>query len=126
MSNSILNNIQHNTEYLTSRVLRLGVWISAALMIFGLIIAAIYPSSVIPLLTNPSIDNLAERMFSVKFDPVTLMFAGLLILMFTPILRVITAVFGFAVERDWRFVFVSSVVLLLLAGEIVYSMLIKN
>jgi uncharacterized membrane protein len=54
------------------------------------------------------------------------MFAGLVFLMFTPILRVITAVVGFGVERDWRFVFVSTVVLFLLAGEIVYSIFIKG
>jgi uncharacterized membrane protein len=66
------------------------------------------------------------RMFSGSFDPVTLMFAGLVFLMFTPILRVITAVIGFGVERDWRFVFVSSIVLFLLSGEIVYSIFIKG
>jgi uncharacterized membrane protein len=66
------------------------------------------------------------RMLSGSFDPVTLMFAGLVFLMFTPILRVITAVVGFGVERDWRFVFVSTVVLFLLAGEIVYSIFIKG
>jgi uncharacterized membrane protein len=46
--------------------------------------------------------------------------------MFTPILRVITAIFGFAVERDWRFVAVSSIVLLMLAGEIIYSVFLKG
>jgi uncharacterized membrane protein len=46
--------------------------------------------------------------------------------MFTPILRVITAVYGFAMERDWRFVVVSSVVFILLAGEIMYSIFLKG
>jgi uncharacterized membrane protein len=46
--------------------------------------------------------------------------------MFTPILRVITAVFGFAAERDWRFVIVSSVVLFMLVGEIVYSVFMRR
>jgi uncharacterized membrane protein len=68
----------------------------------------------------------AKHLFSSRFDPVILMFAGLLMLMFTPILRVITAVYGFAMERDWRFVVVSSVVFILLAGEIMYSILLKG
>ena len=55
-----------------------------------------------------------------------MMFAGLVFLMFTPILRVITAVIGFCAEHDWRFVFVSSIVLFLLVGEIVYSIFIKG
>jgi len=94
-------------------------------MILGLLVATLYPSSLVPLLINPSLGNLVERIFSFTFDPVTLMFSGLVVLMFTPILRVITAVFGFAIERDWRFVIVSSIVLFLLAGEIVYSVFMR-
>lgn len=124
--NFISNDYHHATERWTSRVLRLGVWVSASLMIFGLLLATISPSSIVPLSTNPSLGMLTEHIFSDTFDPVTLMFAGLVFLMFTPILRVITAIFGFAVERDWRFVFVSSIVLLMLIGEIVYSVFLKG
>ena len=120
------NNAQHNAERWTSRVLRLGVWVSASLMIIGLLLATISPSAVVPLSTNPSLGNLAERMFSTTVDPVTLMFAGLVMLMLTPVLRVMTAIFGFAVERDWRFVVVSSIVMLMLAGEIIYSVFLKG
>jgi uncharacterized membrane protein len=125
-ANSIPDNTKHDVELWTSRVLRLGVWISASLMIFGLFIAFIFPSSIVPLLTNPSLGNLAGRLFSSPLDPVSLMFTGLVILMFTPILRVVTAVFGFAMERDWRFVAVSSAILLMLAGEILYSIFLKG
>jgi uncharacterized membrane protein len=123
---SISNNVRHDVERWTGRVLRIGVWVSASFMIAGLLIAAIYPSTVIALSSNPTLNNLVMRMFSGSFDPVTLMFAGLIILMFTPILRVITAIVGFGAERDWRFVFVSSIVLLLLTGEVVYSIFIKG
>ncbi|MGD1044565.1 MAG: DUF1634 domain-containing protein [Bacteroidota bacterium] len=122
----ISNDTHHAAERWTSRILRLGVWISASLMIFGLLIATISPSSIVTLSTNPSLSNLVMRMLSGSFDPVTLMLAGLVFLMFTPILRVITAIFGFAMERDWRFVIVSSIVLLLLAGEIMYSIILKG
>jgi uncharacterized membrane protein len=123
---SISDDVRHDAERWTGRVLRIGVWVSASLMIAGLFIAAIYPSTIVAFSSNPTLGNLAMRMLSGSFDPVTLMFAGLVFLMFTPILRVITAVVGFGVERDWRFVFVSCVVLLLLAGEIVYSIFIKG
>lgn len=122
----ISDHTHYNTERWTSRVLRLGVWISAGLMIFGLLIAIISPSSIISISTNPSIKELVLRLLSGSFDPVTLMYIGLVLLMLTPILRVITAVFGFTVEREWKFVFVSSIVLLLLIGEIVYSMILKG
>jgi uncharacterized membrane protein len=123
---SITNNVRHDVERWTGRVLRIGVWVSASFMIAGLLIAAIYPSTVIALSSNPTLNNLVMRMFSGSFDPVTLMFAGLIILMFTPMLRVITAIVGFGAERDWRFVFVSSIVLLLLTCEVVYSIFIKG
>ncbi len=124
--NFISNGTHHTAERWTSRVLQLGVWVSASLMILGLLIATISPSSIVAFNTNPSLGNLMERLFSTTFDPVTLMFVGLVMLMFTPVLRVITAVFGFAVERDWRFVIVSSIVLLLLTCEIAYSIFLKG
>jgi uncharacterized membrane protein len=120
------NNVNHDTERWTSRVLRIGVWISAILMASGLLIGEIFPSTIVKYSVNPTLGNLAKQLLSGSFDPITIMFAGLIFLMFTPILRVITAVIGFSAERDWRFVFVSCVVLLLLAGEIVYSMFIKG
>jgi uncharacterized membrane protein len=118
-------NIKNNTERWAANVLKLGVGVSAALMIGGLIIAAVWPSSVIPFSVNPPLADLFIRIFSGNFDPVTLMFTGLVLLMFTPVLRVITTIFGFAIEKDRRFVFVSSVVLFMLAGEIIYSLFIK-
>jgi uncharacterized membrane protein len=122
----ISNNKKHDTERWTGRVLRIGVWVSASFMIAGLLIAATCPSTIVAFSSNPTLGSLVMRMLSGSFDPVTLMFSGLVFLMFTPIIRVITAVVGFGVERDWRFVFVSAVVLLLLAGEIVYSIFIKG
>ena len=120
------NDAHHSVERWTSRVLRLGVWVSASLMIFGLLFAAISASPIDPLLTNPSLGTVAKQLFFSRFDPVILMFAGLIMLMFTPILRVITAVYGFAMERDWRFFIISSVVFILLAGEIMYSLFLKG
>jgi len=120
------NDTRYLAERWTSRILRVGVWISASFMILGLFLTTIFPSSVVPFPTNPSLGILAERIFSASFDPITLMFSGLVMLMFTPILRVITAVFGFAMERDWRFVFVSSLVFLMLACEIMYSLFLKG
>jgi uncharacterized membrane protein len=116
----------HDAERWTGFILRLGVWVSASLMIFGLILATLYPSSIVTLSTNPSLGALAEALVSNSFDPVVLMFTGIVILMLTPVLRVLTAVIGFTLERDRRFIFVSSVVLILLVGEILFSIYIKG
>ncbi len=108
-----------------SRVLRIGVWTSATLMTAALILAAIHGFRIdLPdhALTLP---QLAQRLFTSSFDPVTLGFTGLVVLMLTPILRVITAIVGFAVERDRRFVLVSVAVLVFLLAEVTYSLFIK-
>ena len=122
----LLYEREHVTERWTGRVLRISVWTSACFMILGLLLAAFSSSSIVPISTNPSLGNLVEQLFSSTVDPITFLFAGLVMLMFTPVLRVITAIVGFAVERDWRFVIVSSVVLLMLAGGIVYSIFLKG
>jgi uncharacterized membrane protein len=123
---SLSKNTHHDAERWTGRVLRIGVWVSASLMIAGLLIAALDSSAIITSSSNPTLSTLVMQMFSGSFDPLTLMFAGLVFLMFTPILRVITAIYGFSREQDWRFVVVSSVVFILLAGEIMYSIFLKG
>jgi uncharacterized membrane protein len=115
----------HRAERWTSIILRFGVWISAGLMMSGLLMAGLVPSSIVPL-NSPSFISVAGLLLSGSINPGTLMFAGLVVLMFTPILRVATAIGGFAVERDWRFVIVSSIVLLMLASEIIYSIFLKG
>jgi uncharacterized membrane protein len=113
----------HYVERWSSRILRTGVWISALLMSSGLVLAAFHSFRDVAPERNPSLDQLLVQMRTSFFEPLPLMFAGLVVLMFTPILRVITAIAGFAAERDVRFVIVSSVVLLMLAGEILYSLI---
>jgi len=123
---SLSKTTHHDAERWTGRVLRIGVWVSAGLMTAGLLTAAIDSSTIIAFSSNPTLNNVVMQMFSGSFDPVTLMFAGLVFLMFTPILRVITAIYGFSRERNWHFVVVSSVVFILLAGEIMYSLFLKG
>jgi uncharacterized membrane protein len=45
-----------------------------------------------------------------------LLHAGFIVLMLTPVLRVIASVVGFAQERDWVFALITVGVLILLAG----------
>ncbi len=111
-------------EVWTGRVLRLGVWISAILMISGLVLSTANPVPESDGQT-PAMPEIASHMLSGSFDPATLMETGLLLLMFTPILRVITTLAGFTYERDWRFAAMAAAVLFMLAAEIVYSLFLK-
>jgi len=51
---------------------------------------------------------------SARLEPLALINLGILVLMATPVLRVIIAIVGFALERRWRFVGVSGLVFAML------------
>ncbi len=114
--------IEHLVERWVGRVLRLGVWGSAGLMIAGLLLAWFSTGSIQPPSENPSPSEVLRNLFAGSFDPVTLIFAGLLLLMLTPFIRVLTAAVGFAAEKDKPFVAVAMVVFTMLLGELVFSL----
>jgi len=114
--------IHHRIERWIGRVLRFGVWGSAGLMIAGLASAWISESTIRIPAENPSATEVLRGLFSGSVDPTSLMFAGLVLLMLTPFLRVLTAAAGFAAEKDRRFTLVSLVVFAMLVGELVYSL----
>jgi uncharacterized membrane protein len=113
----------HYVERWSGRILRIGVWSSAVLMGSGLLFAVVRSFQDVAPERNPSLNQLVVQLFSTTIEPISLMFAGLVVLMFTPILRVVTAIFGFAAEHDRRFVLVSTVVLAMLLGEVIYSLM---
>jgi uncharacterized membrane protein len=112
----------HVVERWVGRSLRAGVWSSAGLMIIGLALAWLSGSSLGLPKENPTPGEVFRGLLSGSFDPVTLIFAGLLLLMLTPFVRVLTAAIGFAAERDRTFVIVALVVFIMLLGELVFSL----
>ncbi|MBI3005639.1 MAG: DUF1634 domain-containing protein [Ignavibacteriales bacterium] len=116
-----MNSSRHVVERWTSWTLRLGVWISAAFMVAGLLLTLVIPQSASE--ANPTISEVFAHLVYRPIDAVTVSTTGLLLLMFTPLLRVMTAVFGFVTEKDWTFASISLAVFLMLAGELVYSLL---
>lgn len=113
---------KHIVERWIGRTLRVGVWGSAGLMILGLVLTWISATSPGLPAENPHPADVLRSLFSGSLDPVTLMFAGLLLLMLTPFLRVFTAAVGFAVDKDRTFVLVALVVFVMLLGELVFSL----
>ncbi len=119
---SNLSATQHLVEHWVGIVLRAGVWSSATLMIAGLLLAWFSAGSLRMPNENPHPAEVFHNLLSGSFDPPTLIFAGLLVLMLTPFLRVLTSAIGFAVEKDTRFLFVALVVFAMLLGELLFSL----
>ncbi|MCA9530013.1 MAG: DUF1634 domain-containing protein [Myxococcales bacterium] len=90
-------------------VLRGGLWVSFALMAVGLVLALVREG----LGDAPAVKLLAMRGAPSAGERV--MAAGILVLALTPALRVVSLLVLWARERDWRFVGVAAVVVVVLA-----------
>jgi uncharacterized membrane protein len=113
---------RHIVERWIGWTLRVGVWGSAALMALGLALAWFSSGTLRLPNENPRPAAVLHSLLSGSLDPVMVMFAGLLFLMITPFLRVLTAAAGFAAEKDRTFVLVALVVFAMLLAELVLSL----
>jgi uncharacterized membrane protein len=110
-------------ELLIARVLRGGVFTSAALLAFGLIIYLVqqagqahdWHTTVDYVSKNNQLyklGNLIPALFA--FEPLAFVEAGVILLILTPIIRVATSVLLFAREHDLLYVGITVLVLLVL------------
>lgn len=107
-------------------LLRTGVVLSAAVMVAGIV--ALLAGSTGAM--DEGLRRTAAQLLNDLLDPaseqtplaVLLLYAGLVLLMLTPVLRVLTVAVTFALEKDRRFAFLSLVVLIMLIAEIVFAL----
>jgi uncharacterized membrane protein len=108
-------------------VLRAGVMLAAALVLIGGIAFVASHHEAAPdhrkFHAGPtplaSIHGILDG--AATLNPLYIIQLGLLILIATPVVRVITCAAGFALERDWTYAIVSLIVLVFLIGSIVGS-----
>ncbi len=104
--------MSHDRDFLTEavpRVLITGVTLSFIILVLGLLLVAIVHG---PTDTAVPVAKLAAGLKA--GEPAAYLSLGLIVLMLTPFVRVITAVIGFALEQDWLFTAVSLGVLVIL------------
>ncbi len=106
------------TEIMISRVLRGGVLLSIAIV--GLGIADFFSLQLagrLPAMTFP--DSLGSLLAGLQLaQPLAIASLGLLVLMATPVLRVAISIPAFALERDWTYVRITTLVLAILLFSI--------
>jgi uncharacterized membrane protein len=108
-------------------VLRTGVALAAALVLIGGIAFVASHSQAVPdhrkfqAAPTPLASIAGVLQGAITLDPLYIIQLGLLILIATPIVRVVTCVAGFALERDWTYAIVSLIVLAFLLASIVGS-----
>jgi uncharacterized membrane protein len=107
------------------RVLLGGMIVSSALFAVGFVLALLHPEHY-PLGADwvrshyhwPIIWQGLK-----SFDPFTLMLVATALLILTPVLRVVISIWAFVEDRDWKFVVVTSIVLVVIVLSVVLSRL---
>ena len=114
-------------ESLVRRVLQAGLLASMVLVLVGMLLfGAVHPSRLtspesLPALVDPgakfshTLGDVASATSDLSAEGIIA--AGLLVLIATPVLRVALSVVGFAFQRDWVYVGLTVLVLLVLLGS---------
>lgn len=103
-------NKEHQVDHLIHYTLLTGVSVSAILLVAGLSIVLVRGTPR-PEVAPPLSEILRQALMA---NGVDLIYLGLLLLMITPVVRVMMLIYGYARVGWWRFALISLLVLLLL------------
>ncbi|AMV60301.1 Hypothetical protein ADU72_1356 [Pediococcus damnosus] len=100
-------------ELIIGQVLRIGVIISAAVILIGILLLAVtgktgYAPNVYPI----TVKSITAGILALK--PFAIMMLGLFLLILTPVLRVAVSIYAFAKEKDHLYVWITTFVLVIL------------
>lgn len=108
---------QRDIDHLVHQVLMAGLIISAVFMVTGLILDFTLQRE--PPTTIPSLGEILARIRQLR--PSGFLAMGLLVLIATPIVRVLGSVLAFVYEQDWRFVAITVTVLIVVSLGVVFG-----
>lgn len=114
----------YDIESVMGRLLITGVIISGSLILFGGVYYLIQKGFSIPhyktFIGEPSHLRSVKQIIKgvIQFDSLSIIQLGLLLLIATPISRVIFSVIGFSFEKDYLYVIISLIVLAIIAYSI--------
>ncbi|CAM3266858.1 DUF1634 domain-containing protein [Lactiplantibacillus plajomi] len=103
----------HEVEMIIGHILRIGVVVSAVVITLGLLMLLIQGNGGY---ANGAQPTGFAAIFSglLQFKPYAVIMLGLFLLILTPTLRVAVSIYAFAVERDRLYVWITTVVLIIL------------
>jgi uncharacterized membrane protein len=106
-------------DLLISYVLRGGVLLSAGLLILGALLYGVSALRGSAPASSATFPHSLSEVFSglARGDPLAVLALGLLVLLLTPVARVLISIFAFARERDWLYVGITTLVLLILLAS---------
>ena len=113
-------NMDRNIESILGTLLRIGVVTAGSVVVIGAVLFLVRHGSEIPSyhIFKPDRFNFSDfrDLFNgiISFRSVSIMELGILLLIATPVLRVLFSVFAFAYEKDYLYVVFTVIVLLVL------------
>lgn len=106
----------HRMEMFISRLMRVSVQISGSLIALGVTIFLITGNDACPI----NMFNIQWVLYGEPFlAPSHIIFLGFMILIGTPLLRILTSVFVYAKSKDWMFTIITGLVLTVLIVSMV-------
>jgi uncharacterized membrane protein len=112
----------HAMEHAIARILRWGVVASGLLMLVGFVLLVVHGGSAPAATPADVFFNHAGRPIGERLvDPLLYLYGGILLLMCTPVVRVLATIVLFAVERDWHYVRISLVVLAIISLSLIFA-----
>jgi uncharacterized membrane protein len=116
---------EENVYSVVYHVLLVGMYASTALFALGILVALLHPHF-FPLDRAWILEHYTWQNFShgiTHAHPVALMLAATALLILTPVMRVVASIYAFAVDRDFKYVFITSLVLAIMALTVVLGLL---
>lgn len=100
-------------EIVIGKIMRIGVFLAATVMIIGFAMLMIKGTSGYPGNSFPTtLSGVVSGMSALK--PYAWMMGGIYLLILTPVLRVVISIYAFIKEKDYLYVKITSLVLLIL------------
>jgi uncharacterized membrane protein len=112
-------------EQMVGNLLRIGVLIAAAVALLGGIAFMIHHGSMTPDHTvfrgQPAMLSSLTGVIAgaIALQPAAIVQLGIVLLIATPVARVLLTLIAFAVQRDWMYVLISAIVLALLGYSLI-------
>ena len=112
---------EERVEQMVGNLLRAGVMIAAAVALLGGIAFMVHHGAMVP--DHATFRGQPEMLSPVRgivagalaLQPAAVVQLGIVLLIATPVARVLLTLIAFAIQRDWMYVLISAIVLALLA-----------
>ncbi|EPC63111.1 DUF1634 domain-containing protein [Lacticaseibacillus paracasei] len=97
------------------KVMQIGVVLSALVIILGLLLLLVTGSTGYATGVHPTrVGDILSGTLALK--PYAVLMTGIFLLILTPVLRVVVSIYAFAVEHDRLYVWITTIVLIILLG----------